>query len=83
MARQWRHVDGTGSRSASVKERGLSTGVRARAVEGVGRLKFDARVLGVPHQGVLLRGGSVARHLSALFEGAWCGRATTRKGSIS
>jgi len=51
----------------------------SRAASSVG----SEMVFGVPHQGVLLREGSVARHLSALFEGAWCGRATTRKGSIS
>ena len=65
-----------------MKERGLSSASRACGVERWASLEFEELVDRVPHQGVLLRDGSVARHLSALL-GAWCGRATTRKGSIS
>jgi hypothetical protein len=40
--------------------------VFVRARSGTWReLKFGVVVQGVPHQGVVLRGGSVARHLSA------------------
>ena len=53
-------------RSASVKERGLVKGVRARVVDALLWIRFEG-CCEVPHQGVLLRGGSVARHLSALF----------------
>src|SRR5437762_1848998 len=63
-------------RSASVKERGLSSMLRTRAVERWSSLVLAKLVDAVPHQGVSLRVGSVARHLSALFESAWCGRAS-------
>ena len=38
---------------------------RARVVEWWSSWSFEEFVDGVPHQGVVLRGGSVARHLSA------------------
>jgi hypothetical protein len=70
-------------RSASVKEWGLSR-VFGRARSRTWRsLELEELVDEVPHQGVLLHEGSVARHLSAPSWGAWCGRATTRKDSIS
>ena len=64
------HVDGhrqkpEPGRSASVKERGLSSASRACGVERWASLEFEELVDRVPHQGVLLRDGSVARHLSA------------------
>ena len=65
LCSEWSSPERPPYRSASVKERGLSSGVRARAFEAWSSLRFDERVLEVPHQGVLLRGGSVARHLSA------------------
>jgi hypothetical protein len=51
--------------------------------ETISRSTELERCCAVPHQGVLLRGGSVARHLFAPAWGAWCGRATTREDSIS
>jgi hypothetical protein len=52
-------------RSASVKERGLSSVCeRARPIGGDGCSWF-VMLRWVPHQGVVLRDGSVARHLSA------------------
>jgi hypothetical protein len=54
-------------RTASVKERGLSRAVRARAVGNVSVARGRFRCFGVSHQGVVLGDGSIARHLSALF----------------
>ena len=45
----------------------MSIALRPRGVERWSLMGFEERVLEVPHQGVLLRDGSVARHLSALF----------------